>query len=116
MIGELRAMPLDERMMTVLLIGAVIGLLLGVLMARESQRRQPVRGGLLAQLFHYLGSAAYSALIPAILVAILAEMPILRVMATGLSFGVTAWLSLFLYGLFESSAPPLEEKVVIELD
>ena len=50
-------MSVGERWIAVLAIGLVVGLVLGIFMRRESIKRQPVHGGVLAEFFHYLAGS-----------------------------------------------------------
>ena len=51
------------------LIGGVIGLILGYFVARKSAAEKPIRGGTVANIFHYLGAAAFVSVAPTVLIA-----------------------------------------------
>lgn len=104
----------NERMLTVILISFVAGLFLGYFMWRTSNQRKKVNGGTPAQVFHYLACSTFSILIPAIFFAILSELPILRVIGTGMTFSLSTWIFLFGYAAFEPRI--VETKPKIELD
>ncbi|MCC7448176.1 MAG: hypothetical protein IT324_12225 [Anaerolineae bacterium] len=92
-----------------LLIGAVIGLLFGILVSRKSIKEKPVQGGPLAKVFHYLGASAFVSTAPTVLVgAIVYKLPFLTDL--GLAFGLlaTAFILLILYALFESRVAPVK--------
>ena len=110
------AETLDERWMYVIATGIVVGLILGIFMRRESQKRQPVRGGMGAEFFHYLAASGISGLVPAIFIALFSELNFLRIVGTGLIFQAITLSMLVMYSVFESQAPPVEEKFIRELD
>jgi hypothetical protein len=107
---------MTEEWMQVIAAGLVVGLALGYFMQRESRKRQQIYGGLPAEFFHYLASAAISGLIPAIFIAIFSGLPILRIIATGMSFSLTSFLMLLLYAVFESQAEVPVQAEEIPLD
>jgi len=69
-----------------ILIGAAIGLALGVKIARDSNAKQPVRGGALAQVFHYLACAGLSGMLPFIITGIIVGLPFLKLFGTAVGF------------------------------
>ncbi len=88
-----------------LIIGGVFGLIVGVFVARTSAARKPIKGGPLANLFHYLGSSAFVAAAPTVLIgAIVYRLPFLS--SIGLAFGLLAFVAicLIIYGAFEVQA------------
>src|SRR5688500_13946872 len=105
-----------EEVLRVIAIGIVIGLALGVLMQRASKIRLPVRGGAAAEVFHYLASSTFAALIPVIFIAIFSGLHFGRVSLSGITFSISTWVFLFLYGYFESQVAVTETGPKIELD
>ncbi len=88
-----------------LLIGSVFGLFVGVFVARTSAARKPIKGGPVANFFHYLGSSAFVAAAPTVLIGvILFRLPFWS--SIGLAFGLLALVAicLILYGVFEVRA------------
>ncbi len=90
-----------------LLIGGVIGLIMGVFVARKSAKEQPIKGGPLASLFHYLASSAFVGIAPTVLVgAILYRAHffprLIQGIGLGLSLLVTAAVFMLLYAAFEA--------------
>ena len=92
-----------------LLIGGAFGLILGVFVAGKSAKEKPVRGGVLAKAFHYLGASAFVSVGPTVLVGSylykLHFFPrLLR--GIGLGFGLLAVAAVFLilYAVFEAPA------------
>ena len=67
-------------------IGSVIGLLLGVKIARDSHARQPVKGGKLAQTFHYLACAGITGVLPFVITGVVVGLPFLYLFGTAVGF------------------------------
>ncbi|MFP4321156.1 MAG: hypothetical protein ACLFTK_01750 [Anaerolineales bacterium] len=108
----------DERWIWVILIGFAVGMFFGIFMTRESLKRQPVYGGPFAHLFHFLGASGISAVIPLVIIALLARLTFPRIVATGLLFSFGTYAFLFLHALFESRVKPedIQPQPVRELD
>ncbi len=106
----------DERWLWVIIIGFVVGMLFGILTTRESLLRQPVHGGPLAHVFHFLGASGISAIIPLVVIALVARLTFPRIVATGLLFSFGTYAFLILHAVFESRVKPEDIKPVRELD
>jgi hypothetical protein len=88
-----------------LVIGGVFGLIVGIFIARESAVRKPIKGGPLANGFHYLGSSAFVAAAPTVLIGVIFfRLPFLS--SITLAFGLLALvvICLVVYGVFEVRA------------
>ena len=93
-----------DRLQTAIFIGLACGLVLGILTARSSARRDKVRGGLLAHVFHYLGASLTVSALPGVLATILLGQGILRAVAVGAGFVLLSLAMLFIYAIFERGA------------
>lgn len=109
-------LSLNERWLLAVVIGLAFGLFFGIFMRAESIKRKPIYGGAGAHLFHYLAATILSGLIPMIIAAIILHLPILRIMATGLSFSLANFIFLTSYGFFESRAEYVEVEPQRALD
>jgi hypothetical protein len=91
------------------LIGAACGLVIGVKIARDSHQKQPVQGGLLAQVFHYLACAGLTGMLPYIIAGIIVGLPFLKLFGTALGFLAVTAAFLLVYATFENprGAPPV---------
>jgi len=76
------------------LIGLAIGLLLGIKIARDSHRKQPVLGGILAQVFHYLACASMTTMLPFIITGIVVGLSFFKLFGTAVLF--LAFTAIFL--------------------
>ncbi len=88
-----------------LLIGGVFGLIVGVFVARDSAARKPIKGGPLANVFQYLGSSAFVAAAPTVLIGAMGyRLPFWS--SIGLALGLLALVGicLMIYGVFEVRA------------
>jgi threonine/homoserine/homoserine lactone efflux protein len=107
---------MPERVLWVVLAGSLAGLFFGIFMAQESHRRKKVRGGLGAQVFHYLASSSFSTILPMVFIGLGAGLGFLQLVGIGLTFSALTFLFLFGYALFEHRVKPEEEKIVRILD
>lgn len=87
-----------------LIIGLAIGLAIGVRIARESNRKQPVKGGVMAQTFHYLACSGLSTLLPFIIVGAIFGLQFLVLVGTAVTFLLLTGLFLLIYAGFERTA------------
>ncbi len=83
------------------LIGATIGLVIGVKIARDSNARQPVRGGVLAQVFHYLACAGLTGMLPFIITGIVVGLSFLALFGTAVGFLALTGVFLLAHAGFE---------------
>ncbi len=75
----------------------------GILTTRSSLKRDPVRGGLGAQVFHYIGVSAFVCLLPGVLTSLILGIAHFAV-PIAISLLVVSLVSMFLYALFERPA------------
>lgn len=87
-------------------IGAALGLLLGIKIARDSNARQPVRGGVLAQTFHYLACAGLTGMVPFIISGIVVGLSFLALFGTAVGFLALTVAFLLIYAAFERAHTP----------
>lgn len=86
-------------------IGIAFGIVIGIKIARDSNKKVPVRGGVLAQVFHYLACASLTGMVPFIIAGLVVGLAFLALFGTALGFlGVTA-LMLLIYAVIERKAP-----------
>lgn len=91
---------MDRVQFTLLLILAIM--VLGcVPLARSSNRRDAVRGGLGAQVFHFIGVLAYIGVLPAALLGSILVGPLTFGVPLALGLLAVSLLSLFVYAIFE---------------
>ena len=92
-------------------IGGAFGLVFGIFVSRKSAAQKPIRGGTVAQVFHYLGASAFMSVAPTVLVCSflykLHFFPrLLRGIGTGFGMLAIAAVCLILYAAFEVRAAP----------
>jgi hypothetical protein len=87
------------------LIGAALGLLIGIKIARDSNARQPVRGGALAQTFHYLACSGLTGMLPFIITGIIVGLPALLLFGTAVGFLALTAVFLLLDAAIERGLP-----------
>lgn len=87
-----------------LFIGAAVGLVIGIKIARDSNKKLAVTGGPLAQLFHYLASAALTGTMPYVITGLIVGLSFLKLFGTAVGFLAVAALSLLIYGIFERAS------------
>ena len=84
-----------------IIVGVAFGLVLGVKIARDSNAKQPVQGGPLARVFHYLACAGLTGMVPFIVAGIVVGLPFVKLFGTAVGF-------LALTGLFLLVSATLE--------
>jgi hypothetical protein len=84
-----------------LLIGVGFGLAIGVKIARDSNSRQPVEGGLMAQAFHYLACAGLTGMLPFIIAGLIVGLKFLALFVTALGFLALTAVFLIVYAVFD---------------
>ncbi len=99
-----------------LLIGVIIGLVLGVKIAQDSNKEQPVRGGSIAQTFHYLACSFMASVLPFVLTGVILGMKFLVLFGTGVGLLVLTGLCLLLEASIErgAKAPPPDRPVLTD--
>lgn len=100
--------------MLAVVIGAGVGLLLGVKIARDSHADHPVMGGPLAQVFHYLACVGLTGMLPFIITGIIVGLHFLELFGTALSFLAFTALMLLIYAAIEQNAPEARRSHLIE--
>lgn len=83
------------------LIGAALGLVIGVKIARDSHARQPVRGGVVAKVFHYLACAGLTGMVPFIISGIVVGLSFLALFGTAVGFLALTGMFLLVHAGFE---------------
>ncbi|WP_119065776.1 hypothetical protein [Aggregatilinea lenta] len=98
------------------LIGVVIGLALGIKIAQDSNNKQPVRGGAVAQTLHYLACAAMMSVLPFIITGIIVGLKFVVLLSTGVGLMVLTGAFLLLEASIErgATAPPPDRPVLTD--
>jgi len=102
--------------LTALLIGAAIGLVVGIKIARDSHAKESVRGGAAASAFHYLACAGMSTTIPFIFAGIVVGLPFLKLFGTAVGILAVTFACLLVYAASERGAPPAEAAKPVLID
>ncbi|MEP7289956.1 MAG: hypothetical protein ABI947_29775 [Chloroflexota bacterium] len=88
-----------------LCLDVVIGLTLGIFVARRSEAEKPIKGGTLAKVFHFLGATAFMFTAPTVLIcAVILRYPLLRNVLIGVGSLACAAIFLLIYAYFEARA------------
>jgi hypothetical protein len=95
-----------ENWLIAVLIGAALGLLFGIKIARDSNKKQPVHGGVLAQVFHYLACSGLGGMLPFIIAGVIVGLPFLALLGTAVGFLILTGVSLVVYATFEQVVTP----------
>jgi hypothetical protein len=87
----------------VLIIQLAFGLIVGYFVARKSNAEQPIKGGTLAQVFHYLGAATFVAVAPSVLLnGLVLKLPFLPNVLSAVAMLAVAGVCLIIYAVFEA--------------
>ena len=89
-----------------LLVCAVFAVIFGPLTARSSHRRSPIRGGIVAQAFHLIGTMAFVSVLPGVIAALILGGGFETAFPLALTLSVLSFLSLLVFAVFEHSAGP----------
>ena len=84
-------------------IGAVLGALIGIRIARSSNAKQPVQGGLPAQVFHYFACAGFSSTVPFVITGLVVGLSFWALFGTAVGFLALTAIFLLIYAGFERS-------------
>jgi len=87
-----------------IIIGAAIGFVIGIKIARDSNAKKPVMGGPVAQLFHYLACAGLTGMLPFIIVGLIVGLPFLKLFGTALGFLAATAIFLVIHATVERGA------------
>jgi hypothetical protein len=87
-----------------LVIGATLGLLLGIKIAHDSHKKQPVKGGLPAQVFHYLACSGMTSVAPFVIAGLVVGLSAWTMLATGVGLLALTFVFLMIDVVFERSA------------
>lgn len=99
--------------MEIIIIGLVVfGLSVGILTARSSNRREVIRGGVMAQIFNYIACSLWTVVTPTVLISVLVlHVPILQALGIGFALVGCAFLSTMVYAVFEAPALARHEQM-----
>jgi len=92
------------------IIGVAFGLVIGVKLARDSKRKQGLRGGAVSEVLHMLACAGVASVLPFIIAGIVLGLPFLTLLGTGVGFLAFVALALLAFAALEQAAPPLPER------
>jgi ABC-type sulfate transport system permease component len=87
-----------------ILIGLVSAVVLGFFTARSSARREAIHGGPLAELFHFIGAAGVTGILPMVLASLILRQGFELAFPLALSFMGTSLIALVLFAIVEMPA------------
>jgi uncharacterized membrane protein (DUF485 family) len=87
-----------------LLVGLAFAVVFGFLTARSSNKREKIYGGLLAQVFHYIGAGSFVAVLPVVLTSLIVGGGFKLAFPMGVGFLVTSLVALVVFAIFERPA------------
>jgi hypothetical protein len=89
-----------------IIIGEAVGLVIGIKIARDSNTKEPVQGGPLAQVFHYLACAGLTGMLPFIITGLIVGLSFPKLFGTAIGFLLVTAIFLLVHATFERSATP----------
>jgi hypothetical protein len=92
-----------EHWVIAVVIGAAFGLMIGVKIAHDSHRKQPVQGSI-AQVFHYLACAGLASMLPFIIAGIVVGLRFVALFGTAVGFLSLTAVFLLVYAGFEQAS------------
>jgi hypothetical protein len=101
---------------TALTVGMILGGIFAIYVARKSNREAKIYGGVLAQVFHYLGALGFCMTLPTVLTVLLLHGGFGLAFPLGIGCVVAAFIALLVFALIENPARPIvvEEEVWTE--
>ncbi len=87
-----------------LIVGVVLAVVLGFFTARSSHRREPIYGGLMAKVFHYIGAGLFVAIAPTVLISALILKTGHLIIPLVLGFAASSYIALLIHAIFERPA------------
>jgi cyanate permease len=85
-------------------IGLTFALIFGIFVARGSNQREPIHGGPLAQVFHYIGSSGVAGTLPVVLASLILGGGFGMAFPLALSFMATSLIALVIFAAIEQPA------------
>jgi len=86
------------------IVGAAFGFVIGIKIARDSNAKEPIQGGPVAQLFHYFACAGLTGMVPFIITGILVGLPFIKLFGTAVGFLAATAIFLVIHASIERSA------------
>ncbi len=86
-----------------LLIGVAVALVFGYYVAQRSSRQQKILGGSVAQVFHFIGAAAITGILPVVLASLFLGQGFATALPFALAFLAMGWIALLIYAVIERS-------------
>lgn len=92
---------MDERLLIMLGVSVAFGLIIGPFVARLSNQKEKIHGGLLAQIFHFIAVVLFVGLVPGVITGIIVGEGLLVI---PIAFAMLAfvYLNVFLFALVEN--------------
>lgn len=96
---------MENKELITILIGLGLAIVLGLLTARSSNRRDKIHGGPLAHFFHYIGAGMFVAVPPMVLAsAIYTHLDFGAILLIVVGFFIVSYVSLLIYAYVERPA------------
>ncbi|MCB9451840.1 MAG: hypothetical protein H6672_10395 [Anaerolineaceae bacterium] len=95
-----------DNVILALLIGLGLGLVFAIPVARRSIRKEPIYGGALAHVFHYVGTAAFVSVLPTVLASLILRGGFSVAFPLAIGLLVVCFAGLFLFAVIERPARP----------
>ncbi len=93
-----------ENAQVALLIGLGCAAVLGYFTARSSARREKIYGGQAARIFHYIGAAAVTGVLPVVLASLILGGGFGTAFPLAVSFMLTGFVALVIFAVIEQPA------------
>ncbi|MBZ0297609.1 MAG: hypothetical protein K8L99_33945 [Anaerolineae bacterium] len=95
---------MDDLLLKILAVTAVFALIFGPLATRSSMRREPVYGGTLAKVFHFLGVTLLVVVLPSVLTALILGGGFRVAFPVGMTLLLSSLVMLVIFAVFERPA------------
>ena len=93
-----------ENAQVALLVGVALAIVFGFFTARRSARHDKIYGGTPARVFHFIGAAGVTGILPVVLITLILGQGFRTAFPFALSFLAVSWLGLLAYAIVERPA------------
>lgn len=92
---------MDERLLIMLGVSVAFGLIIGPFVARMSNKKEKIHGGLLAHIFHFIAVVLFVGLVPGVITGIIVGEGLL-VIPIAFAMLAVVYINVFLFALVEN--------------
>jgi hypothetical protein len=93
-----------DNALVALFVGIMVAIVFGFFVARRSTRHDKIYGGTFARVFHFIGAAGVTGILPVVLITLILGGGFRTAFPIAMSFLAVSWLGLLAYAIVERPA------------